>query len=465
MSSSSPTDDRRRSAPSLFTRLGFFKRQPKHKQVDYRDRWPTVTTLVEQRSDSCFFNRDPTMKPLSKPAKVKALETASVPLRWLHHRLESVQDHLDHSIEVAEAKALKRATSMSERPTKPMKPGESKHPYDTGVEARTRESVVDEDHRATTDSTATTGTLLRFETNITAKPSPPLPPQNKWRLPFTGGAAKSPRPSSEHSNADIEEEDVTAGMVSQFQWKSAKTRRPSKFPDRKASFAFSTSSRRTSYGGGRKLEKVVTPHSTTNNSTPKHTPESSQQHKKQQSSHHPRRESVVSTASRRSSPRTITPSQPTEPATALSPPPQQTGNRFSGQFAQAVALLSPQSRSRTTSANRGMEHAQQQQQQQPSSQTQAQQKRGGRKLSNTSRSRSRTPGGSNSATARTTPQDQLEDPLGATRTIAASSTSPPEMSPRSFKSPKSGAFRHLLNVVKGGVPPSRAMSPLSMNGD
>lgn len=462
MSSSSTIDDRRRSAPSLFTRLGLFRRQPKpNKQVDYRSRWPTVTTLVEQRSDSCFSKRDVTTRSLHRPAKVKALETASVPLRWLHHRLESVQDHLDHSIEVAEAKALQRATSMSEKPTRP---GESTHPYDTGVEAHAPEST-EEGHSIRTDdsSTGTTGTLLRFETNVTAKPSPPPPiQQNKWRLPFTG-AAKSPRPSSEQSNADTEDDDVGAGGVPQSQWKSAKTRRPTKFPDQKASSAASTSSRRRSSGGGKKVGGT-TPHASTTNNTPKHSPEpSSQQHKKQQSSHHPRRGSVVSAASRRSSPRTITPSHSTEPAAALLSPSQQTGRRISGQFAQAVALLSPQSRSRRTSGNRGMEHAQ------PPSQAQAQhqhqQKRDGRKVS--AASRSRTPGASTSASR--TPQDQRDDPLlvaaGTAGSAATSSTSPSEMSPRSFKSPKSGAFRHLLNVVKGGVPPSRAMSPLSMNGD
>ncbi|KAK8040257.1 hypothetical protein PG991_000045 [Apiospora marii] len=464
MPSSIPTDNRRRSAPSLFTRLGLFKRQPKlnNKQVDYRSRWPTVTTLVEQRSDSCFSKRDPTTRSLHRPAKVKALETASVPLRWLHHRLESVQDHLDHSIEVAEAKALKRATSMSEKLTRP---GESTHPYDTGVEAQAPESTEEDHHdpRTNDSSTGTTGTLLKFETNITAKPSPPPPPpaQNKWRLPFTG-AAKSPRPSSEHSHVHTDEEDIAAGGVPQSQWKSAKTRRPTTFPDRKASSAASTSSRRRSSGGGKKAGGT-TPHASTTSNTPKHSPEpsSSQHHRKQQSSHHPRRESVVSAASRRSSPRTVTPSQSTEPAAALLSPSQQTGGRISGQFAQAVALLSPQSRSRRTSGNRGMEHAQPPSQTQAPQQQQQQQRRDGRKVSTASRSR--TPGGSTSASR--TPQEQREDPLGISAGTAASSTSPPEMSPRSFKSPKSGAFRHLLNVVKGGVPPSRAMSPLSMNGD
>ncbi|KAK8044038.1 hypothetical protein PG993_004062 [Apiospora rasikravindrae] len=441
--SCSPTGDRRRSAPSFFNRLGFFKRRPKSDQIDYRNRWPTVTTLVEQRSDSGFFSNKET-KPLNKPTKVKALETASVPLRWLHHRLESVQDHLDHSIEVAEAKALKRASL----PEKPTRPGESTHPYDTGVETHTRENAIKDGRED-----ESTGTVLKFETNITAKASSPPSSLNKWRLPFTGAAKAgqgrqvqtgSPRPSSGHSTTGPDEEDITAGAVHPSQWKSAKNRRPSKFPERKASiFSVSTTGRRKSSNSGK---RAGTSHAT---ESPKPSPEPSQHHKKHLQS--PRRESATSSgrptsSSRVASPRTITPSQSTDPAAAAATASQQTARRISGQFAQAVGLLSPQSRSRTTSANRGMEHAQQQK------------RGGGRKTSATSR----TPAGSNSAT----PQEQHEDPMGAAAAaVPAASASPLDVSPSSFKSPKSGAFRHLLNVVKGGVPPSRAMSPLSMNGD
>ncbi|KAK7931006.1 hypothetical protein PG985_001718 [Apiospora marii] len=412
MLSSMPTDDRRRSAPSLFTRLGLFKRQPKPntKQVDYRSRWPTVTTLVEQRSDSCFSKRDPTTRSLHRPAKVKALETASVPLRWLHHRLESVQDHLDHSIEVAEAKALKRATSMSEKPTRP---GESTHPYDTGVEAQSPEPTEEDRHPRTNDSsTGTTGTLLKFETNITAKPSPPPPPpqaQNKWRLPFTG-AAKSPRPSSEHSHVHTDEEDIAAGGVPQSQWKSAKTRRPTTFPDRKASSAASTSSRRRSSGGGKRVGGTH-PHASTTSNTPKHSPEpsSSQHHKKQQSSHHPRRESVPTVAE----------------------PQDQWQSRHG---ARAAAVADASAAAAETRWPEGLDG-------------QSQSHAGWQHLGQPHAARA------------------ARGPLGDISRNGGFVDIAPEMSPRSFKSPKSGAFRHLLNVVKGGVPPSRAMSPLSMNGD
>ncbi|KAK8085830.1 hypothetical protein PG997_007101 [Apiospora hydei] len=333
----SPSDDRRRSAPTFFTRLGFFKRKPKGDQIDYRNRWPTVTTLVEQRSESGFFSNSDT-KPPNKPAKVKALETASVPLRWLHHRLESVQDHLDHSIEVAEAKALKRASL----PEKPTKPGESTHPYDTGVETHTREDAAKEERVK-----ESTGTVLQFETNITAKASPPPSSLNKWRLPFTGASKAgqgrqlqtgSPRPSSGHSTMmGPDEEDITAGAVPQSQWISAKGRRPTKFPERKASASASTTGRRTSSGGGK---RTGTSHAT---ESPKASPDSFPHHKKHLQG--PRRESAASSArptssSRVSTPRTVTPSQSTDTAAAS----QQTARRFSGQLAQAVGLLSPQSR-------------------------------------------------------------------------------------------------------------------------
>ncbi|KAK8070286.1 hypothetical protein PG994_006902 [Apiospora phragmitis] len=436
--------------PSFFHRLAFFKRQPKGEQFDYRERWPTVTTLVEQRSELGFFNKDQKQPPNNKPAKVKALETASVPLRWLHHRLESVQDHLDHSIEIAEARALKRASL----PEKPTKPGESNHPYDTGVETHTSREYATEDRVGESTST---GTVLKFETNITSKASPPPSSLNKWRIPFTGHGrqptAESQRPASEQSNAGTDEE-ITAGLVPQSQWKSTKDRRPSKYPDRKKSLAVGTSVPRPSSGGGK---KAGISHATV---TSKPSPEPSlKQHRKHA---HPRRESVDSrgrpTSSKMSSStKTLTPSQSSEPTAAA---PQQTARRLSisSQLAQAVGLLSPQSHSRTTSANRGMEHAQSPTQEQP------QKKRGGRKPS----AASRTPAGSNSA--KNTPQDQQDDPMGgaaaaAFAVTAATPTSSADASPNSAKSPKSGAFRHLLDVVKGGVPPSRAVSPLSMNGD
>ncbi|KAK6821840.1 hypothetical protein PG987_014665 [Apiospora arundinis] len=448
MSSSLPEGQRRGSAPSLFQRLGFFKRQPKSKQIDYRERWPTVTTLVEQRSEPCFFEEP---KPPKKPAKVRALRTASISLRWLHHRLESVQDHLDHSIEAAEAKAQKRA-SLSEKPTAP---GKSRHPYNTGVESHTRENAEREE-----EDMESTGTVQRLETQTTAEPSPPRS-ENRWRLPFKGTikfsppqqpAPASPTPAASEASNEGTEGDVTASHVSRPQWKSAKDRRPSKYPERKTHHGIDSD--RASSTHTKKSESHHT------NTPMVASPEPSLRSSKKQRPHsnHSRGTSVESSKRRQSTskkstptPRTLTPMSHATTAAALPNEPayQQTARRISGQLVQAIALLSPQSRSRTTSANRGMEHAQQQQ------------KRDRKTPVATASGRT----ADNSAV--TTPQDQHQaDPMGEPLTMTAS----PEMlttdsTPKSTKSPKAGAFRHLLGVVKGGLPPSRAVSPLSIHGD
>ncbi|KAK8118229.1 uncharacterized protein PG998_006510 [Apiospora kogelbergensis] len=432
MSSSPPEGQRRRSAPSFFERLGIFKRhQPKGgKQVDYRERWPTVTTLVEQRSESGFFA--PGSKPPDKPAMVRALERASISLQWIQDRIESVHDHLDHSIEVAEAKAQKRA-SLLEKPTAP---GKSRHPYDTGVESHTRE-------HAEADDAASTATVQRMETRITAETLPGRS-QNRWRLPFTGaGKAEqqnrppkpvSPTPAASNASDEGTEEDITAGHLPRPQWKSTKDRRPSQYPDRKAPPPrVDSSSERASplHGGG--LKPGGSRHTTTpKGPSPEPSMRSGQMHSRS-SQRKPRRASrETSAGSRDERPRSASKRSSTPGTTTRTPTPlsQQTARRVSGQFATALGLLSPQTRSRTTSANRGLEeHAQQQQQKRD-----------------------------------VALRDQQHHDDAAVGLAASPELSPTALKSRA-KSPTSGAFRHLLGVVKGGVPPSRAVSPLSMNGN
>lgn len=169
---------KRRSSPSIFRRLGLAgprgqAAQGTHdKQPDYRQRWPTVTTLVEQRSES----RLPPAgdgQPF-KTTKVKALEAAAVPVQWLQRRLESVQDRLEIEIEDAHAQGQKRPSTAPEpggrASAKPRKPGRGTHPYDTDVVP----------HPATDDGDDRTTTVRQFETHIFADP---LPEQRKtWRV-------------------------------------------------------------------------------------------------------------------------------------------------------------------------------------------------------------------------------------------------------------------------------------------
>ncbi|KAK9773852.1 hypothetical protein SCAR479_09493 [Seiridium cardinale] len=118
----------------LHRRSRKLKTKSERNEVDYRERWPTVTTLVTQPSDSRFFHdidKDDLEK--NRSAKAKALEAVSTPLEWLADRLGSISEQLGHQVEVADAKAQKKPNMPSSRKGS-TKPGGSTHPYDTGVE-------------------------------------------------------------------------------------------------------------------------------------------------------------------------------------------------------------------------------------------------------------------------------------------------------------------------------------------
>lgn len=164
-----------RPSASIFQRLGLVVRRrqaTQDTQPDYRQRWPTVTTLVEQRSESRLPAAYDDQAP--KSAKVKALEAAAVPVQWLQCRLESVQDRLDIKIDDAQAKGTRRPSTAPEAggraSPKPRKPGQSTHPYDTDVAP----------HPAADDGDGRATTVRRFETHIFADPQPE--PRKTWRL-------------------------------------------------------------------------------------------------------------------------------------------------------------------------------------------------------------------------------------------------------------------------------------------
>lgn len=165
-----------RPSASIFQRFGLVGRRGQatpDTQPDYHQRWPTVTTLVEQRSESRLPPTDDDDQA-PKSAKVKALEAAAVPVQWLQCRLESVQDRLEIKIDDAQAKGQRRPSTAPEAGGRtspnPRKPGQSTHPYDTDVVP----------HPAADDGDSRATTVRQFETHIFADPPPE--PRKTWRL-------------------------------------------------------------------------------------------------------------------------------------------------------------------------------------------------------------------------------------------------------------------------------------------
>ncbi|KAI4866022.1 hypothetical protein F4820DRAFT_447498 [Hypoxylon rubiginosum] len=116
--------------------MGRHRKNKKKAVVDYRYRWPTQQTIYESR-----VLREGEQKEKPKSRRVKALEVISIPLLWINMKIESWQDDIDHQVELIEARKQKRPSdlSLSETSRKrksvaaKTKPGESTHPYDTGV--------------------------------------------------------------------------------------------------------------------------------------------------------------------------------------------------------------------------------------------------------------------------------------------------------------------------------------------
>ncbi|ORY61799.1 uncharacterized protein BCR38DRAFT_487540 [Pseudomassariella vexata] len=138
-----------RIPPSFLARLGITSKRKHYLQrrdptLDYRDRWPTVTTLVEPGSSSRLFDLpDEVAERAHRPVKARALEAVNAPLEWLNDRLGMVQERLEHRIELAEARAQKRPSLSSSSG----KPGQSTHPYDTGVDVDDDDENEDELHQ------------------------------------------------------------------------------------------------------------------------------------------------------------------------------------------------------------------------------------------------------------------------------------------------------------------------------
>jgi hypothetical protein len=131
--------NKRRRELNVFRRLGVVgKRQSQTADAgpDYTQRWPTVTTLLDQRSDSWFFHdtgqEGGEEEEPARPVKARALRALAAPLGWLNVKLESMQEHLDYKILLSEARAQKRASRSSSRRNSEQ-PGQSTHPYDTGI--------------------------------------------------------------------------------------------------------------------------------------------------------------------------------------------------------------------------------------------------------------------------------------------------------------------------------------------
>ncbi|KAH8666826.1 hypothetical protein BX600DRAFT_436205 [Xylariales sp. PMI_506] len=129
-----PSEPREIAKRSIFGRLGrrlYRKRKDNSNNApDYSGRWPTTVTLVEKRSDSHFFHDsegEHHLRGHRKLAKLRILEVASVSLDWLGGILGAMQDHLDHKIELVEARAEKRVNGFGQDL------GKSTNPYDVAV--------------------------------------------------------------------------------------------------------------------------------------------------------------------------------------------------------------------------------------------------------------------------------------------------------------------------------------------
>ncbi|ETS74402.1 hypothetical protein PFICI_14268 [Pestalotiopsis fici W106-1] len=134
---------------NLIARLALHRRSSKRKTIpeqliagaeynktDYRERWPTVTTLVTQSDPRYLEDIDEEFEEEGharrRSVKAKALEAVATPLDWLTDRLGSVSEHLGRQIKVADGRGQGKPVSTStQRST--AKPGRSTHPYDTGV--------------------------------------------------------------------------------------------------------------------------------------------------------------------------------------------------------------------------------------------------------------------------------------------------------------------------------------------
>ncbi|KAH9884355.1 hypothetical protein F4778DRAFT_562470 [Xylariomycetidae sp. FL2044] len=109
------------------------------KKVDYRERWPTVQTLIERSQLSSFESHNQTSRRRS--LRVKALDAIAAPLLWMNIKLEEWQDEIDHRVELIQSRQEERSNPSNETGTtrsgilvpepKRGKPGKSTHPYDT----------------------------------------------------------------------------------------------------------------------------------------------------------------------------------------------------------------------------------------------------------------------------------------------------------------------------------------------
>ncbi|KAI1333649.1 hypothetical protein F5Y15DRAFT_339122 [Xylariaceae sp. FL0016] len=125
-------------------------------RIDYRQRWPTVQTLVESRDD----HGNPISSQEKKSRRIRALQAVSTPLLWINMRLEDWQVSIDHRVALVETRQQSQLqSSTSSKSKEPQqrdfkllghrKPGKSTHPYDTAV-GRPASTEEEQEHRHST---------------------------------------------------------------------------------------------------------------------------------------------------------------------------------------------------------------------------------------------------------------------------------------------------------------------------
>ncbi|KAL7621788.1 hypothetical protein AAE478_007287 [Parahypoxylon ruwenzoriense] len=172
------------------------RKREKH-AVDYRHRWPTQQTLFESRDlNEGGLGNGP------KSRRIRALEVVSIPLLWINTKIESWQENIGRRVEFIEEQKRERpsVTSLSESLKKrrfipaDTRPGQSTHPYDTGVGGATGTEARNSNQtrqpsfpieRSTTSREHTPTTLDRFRRASRVKSVPNLFQYRK--LPTTPG--------------------------------------------------------------------------------------------------------------------------------------------------------------------------------------------------------------------------------------------------------------------------------------
>jgi hypothetical protein len=156
-----------------------------YNKTDYRERWPTVTTLVAPSIPNFLEDIDEELeedgKARRRSTKAKALGAVAMPLDWLADRLGSVSEHLGRQIEVADSRAQEKAVATSTRGST-AKPGKSTHPYDTGV-VPSVEATPKENPTAPAETQVTDTGKIKGDGLSRGKGDPRSPTKQRHRRP------------------------------------------------------------------------------------------------------------------------------------------------------------------------------------------------------------------------------------------------------------------------------------------